>query len=542
MDRLVFLLLFIAAFGSNAVSQGYRQAGSTSPRVAIGIVVENMRPDYVDRYWDKFGDGGFRKLYNRGTVYQGFTISQHILNNATGMATLYTGSYPSVHGIIDENWYDREKEKVVNCVEDEKTGSVGTNKKSAGSSPGMLKTFTLGDRLKLYYNGKAKVFSVALNDEAAVFASGFSGDGAWWFDPESGHMVSGSWYCTSLPAWVTRFNEKESARKYSSRNWVLLRSYADYTESTADKATPEKGYGPGMNSFPHNLGNLVKAAGNLSPLKTTPFANTMVKEFALELMKNEGLGKDEATDLLTVVFSSMDYENGSFGPASVEMEDLYLRLDLEIEELLNFAEREFGKDGFLVYLTANSSSSYPVEYLKENFRIPAGNFTPESAVALLNSYLNITYGDLRWISYNNGLQLYLDHKIIELNKIGLHEIREKSAAFLSQFEGIRKAVPAHLAGEGHLTDQSLGKLGNSYVESRSGDILLVLQEGWQPAYKSRKSNYAGETHLPLVFYGTGIPSRILSFPCDASGFASTVAAFLKIPLPGNPCREVSGDQ
>ncbi len=399
----------------------------------------------------------------------------------------------------------------------------------------------MGDRLKLFHNGKAKVFSVAMNDEPAVFASGFSGDGAWWFDPKSGRMVTSSYYCKELPRWVIRFNERESAKKYISRNWVLQRPASEYTESSADKEPLEAGYSPGLNGFPHNLGNLVKTAGDYSPLKTTPFANTLIREFAIELMENEEIGNDQFTDLVTVFFSSMDYENGSFGPVSVEMEDLYLRLDQEIEELLNFAEKKFGKDGYLLFLTANSSSSYPVAYLKENFRIPAGNFNPESAIALLNSYLNITYGDLRWISYNNGLQLYLNHKIIELNKVGLNEIREKSAAFLSQFEGVRKAVPAHQAGEGHLTDSSLGKMGRSYVESRSGDILLVLNEGWQPAFKSRKSNYTGETHLPLLFFGTGIPARTLHSPCDASAFASTLASFMKIPTPCNPCREITED-
>ena len=541
MNRIFLVLLLVVGLGHHAVSQGFHPAGSAAPKVTIGIVIENIRPDYVDRYWNKFGEGGFRKLYTRGTVCTGFSISQHVLNNATGTATLFTGSFPSVHGIIDENWYDREKEKVIHCAVDDQTESVGTLGKRAGRSPFLLKNITLGDQLKLFYNGKAKVFSVALNDAPAVFASGFAGDGAWWFDPESGRMVTSSWYCKELPGWVTRFNDKETARKYSARNWVLLRSPADYAESTADKEPLEPGYGPGLNVFPHNLGNLVKTAGDFSPLKTTPFANTLIREFAVELMENEEIGKDQATDLVTVVFSSMDYENGSFGPASVEMEDLYLRLDQEIEELLLFADRKFGSDGFLAVLTGNSSSSYPVGYLKDGFRIPSGNFTPESAFALLNSYLNITYGDLRWISYQNGLQLYLNHKIIELNKIGLNEIREKSAAFMSQFEGVRKAVPAHHAGVGRFTDSSLGKLGNSYVENRSGDVLLVLDENWHPAFKNRKNNYSGETRLPLVFYGHGIPARTLSSPCDAAAFASTLAHFMKIPFPSIPCGLITGE-
>ncbi len=503
------------------------------PLVALGIVVENMRPDYIDRYWDKFGEEGFRKLWTAGTVCTDFRISQHIVNGATGTATLYTGVYPSVHGIVDEMWYDRQKGSTMGCVSDGTTTRPGTPSPMDGASPLHLRASTLGDQLKLHHNGKARVFSVALNEAPAVFSAGYSGNGAFWFDPQSANMVTSSWYLDVLPAWVKAFNDRNLARKYASRNWVMLKPAADYTESTEDKNPLETGYGPGMNYFPHSVGDLVKKDGSYAPLKTTPYANAIVREFAQELLEQEEIGKDRITDLVTVVFSSMDYENNAFGPASAEMEDLYLRLDEEIASLITFAEKKYGTHNIVIFLTANSSASYPVGYLKETMKFPAGFFSPENAMALLNSYLNITFGDLKWVEYNNGLQIYLNHKIAEINHVDLEDLRTKTAVFLSQFEGVKRVVTADQVRESYPEGIVRDAIARTWFEGRSGDVMLELREGWQPSYKTKKVNYAAHPRLPLVFYGVGIPARVVNKPYEATSFAPTLAAILGIPSPGD---------
>ncbi len=533
MKKNILLTVFPLLIPLMLLSQAPHGKKSPRPRVVLGIVVENMRPDYIDRYWDKFGEEGFRKLWSGGTVCTGFRISQHIVNGATGTATLYTGEYPAVHGIVNETWYDRQKGSTMGCVTDGTATLVGAASSLPGASPQNLRASTLGDQLKLFTNGKARVFSVALNAAPAVFAAGFSGDGAFWFEPESGRMVTASGYYTALPAWVKAFNDRDLPQKYSSRNWVLLKSPGDYKESTEDKNPLETGYGPGLNYFPHSVGNLVKKSGSYAPLKTTPFGNSMVGEFAREMMGNEAVGKDDVTDLVSVVFSSMDDENNAFGPASVEMEDLYLRLDEEIAALLSYAEKQFGKENVLIFLTANSSASYPVPYLKETLKFPAGYFSPENAMALLNSYLNITFGDLKWVEYNNGLQIYLNHKIAEINNVDLSQLRSKTAVFLSQFEGVKRAVTADQVRNAYPEGETRDAIARTWFEGRSGDVLLELREGWQPAYKLKKANYSEHPRLPLVFYGAGIPSRIVPSPCEATSFAPTLADLLGIPSPGS---------
>jgi hypothetical protein len=535
MKKITIGLLLFIFFTIPANSQFRQYTGHKTLKAAIGIIVENMRPDYIDRYWNKFGDDGFRKLYSGGITCTNFIMPLHAQNYASGMATLFTGVYPCKHGIIDRQWYDRAKKEEINCVADKNFSTIGSDSKAGSVSPLQLRGSTIGDQLKLSTNGKSHVFSIALNNASSVLSGGFSADAAYWFDEVSGRMVSGSFYLNHLPDWVSNFNKSNNARTFISRNWAILKTMSEYSESLPDNNPLEKGYGQGLNVFPHNIGNLVKEAGSYAPLKTTPFSNSIIRDFAIELLDNEQIGTDDFTDLVTVVFSSMDDENGSFGPASVEMEDLYLRLDQEIAEIISYAEKKYGLENMLIFLTSNTSASYQPAYLKEKLRIPAGNFYPENAVALLSSFLNINYGDLQWIEYFNDQQLYLNHQLIEINKVDLAGIREKAAGFLSQFEGIHKVVTADQLEKEGISDISLNFFRNGYVPGRSGDILFDLNEGWQPAWKVKRVNYTDQVRLPLVFYGDGLPHKTINTPYDATDLVPTLSEILNIQQP-DKCR------
>ena len=525
----ILLLVLICTTQIWAQRTGYRN--NNPPKVVIGIVVENMRPDYIDRYWNTFGNDGFRKLYTNGAVVTNMKISQHIQNYASGTATLFTGVYPSGHGIIDEVWYDRLRIREVGAVADDYFFTVGADSKSGNASPKRLMASTIGDNLKLFSMNKSKVFSIAMNAESAILSAGHAANAAWWFDPISGRMISSSFYISTFPEWARDFNLVSQGDRYSGRNWVTLHPENYYTESLPDNHHLERGYGDKANTFPHSLNRLVRRAESFNPIKTTPFANTIIREFTTTLLENEPVGEDNIPDMVTVVFSSMDYEHGNFGPASLEMQDIYLRLDQEIAELINFAEKRYGKDNTVFFLTANTSASYPVNYLKEVFSMPVGDFRPESAFALLNSFLNITYGEAKWIEHLSGQQVYLDHKLIEKNKIDLAEIRNQIADFLTQFEGIRVALPAHILEQGGSDNSALANLYRSYMINRSGDILYVLSEGWQPVYKFKKVNYTDQSHIPAVFYGAGIKPSIISSPYNAIDLAPTLSEILHISVP-----------
>ena len=501
------------------------------PKVVIGIVIENMRPDYIQRYWNKFEANGFKKLYTQGAVCTNVRLTQLVQNYATGTATLFTGVNPSTHGIINKMWYDKFNEQETECTEDIQYTTVGADTKAGNASPKKLLSNTITDVLKIYSMGKSKVFSVALNRESAVFSAGHAADGAYWFDTESGRMISSSFYVKMFPDWVRLFNSENYAEKYSYRNWSPLLPEISYTESLRDDYLLEKGYFGKNNTFPHTISKYIKETNDFKPFKTTPSANLMIKDFALKVMENEEIGTDETTDFLTTVFSSMDYENGSFGPTSLEMQDTYLYLDKYIAELVDSSQNRFGKENVVFFLTANTSASYPVDYLKEEFHLPIDYFNIESTIALLTSYLNITFGEEKWIEYYDENQIYINHKLITKNKLDLNEFQTVTSAFINEFEGVLVSIPAFLLERGIQANGMMEPLYKTYVRNRSGDCQFMLKEGWQPSYKFKKVNYTDQSHIPLVFYGANIRPGKINGKYDAIDLVPTLSEILKIPFP-----------
>ncbi|MCE4563045.1 alkaline phosphatase family protein [Maribellus sp. CM-23] len=527
----VFIAGLLAQFVFTSVVVAQEIFQESRPKVVVGIVVENMRPDYVQRFWNKFQPGGFKKLYSNGAVCTNVKLTLHSQNYASGMATLYTGVTPSIHGIVNNTWYDRLKKKEIDCTEDDYYMTVGADTDEGDASPVRLLSNTVTNSLKMFTMGKSKVFSVGLNRESAIFSAGHAADGAYWFDIVSGRMISSSFYVSNFPDWVRLFNSENYAARYSYRNWVTLLPETEYTEATRDDYLLERGYFGEFNTFPHAVNKYIKKTENFRPFKTTPSANLMIKDFALQLMDNEGIGDDDVTDFVSVVFSSMDYENGSFGPSSLEMEDSYLYLDQYLAELIDGVEKKYGKGNVLFFLTSNSSASYPVEYLKDEFHLPVDYFNIDRALALLTLYLNNTYGSEEWIEHTSDLQIFLDHELIKKKGFDLNEISESAANFINQFEGVQLALPAHQLEQGSSANGLLQPLYTSYYKNRSGDFLYLLKEGWQPGYKFKRVNYNDQSHIPLVFYGYGISHQIIRGKYEAVDLVPTLSQLLNIPIP-----------
>lgn len=527
----IALTVFACFTGIHGFADPTQPQAGNKPKVVIGIVIENMRPDYVQRYWTKFGDSGFKKLYTEGAVCQNVQLKQHIQNYASGTATLFTGATPATHGIVNKIWFDKFNVNETECTEDKNYMTVGADTKQGNASPVKLLSNTITDNLKIFSMGKSKVFSVALNRESAIFAAGHAGDAAYWFDTESGRMISSSFYLNVFPDWVRLFNSENYAEKYSFRNWTPLLPEIDYTESLKDDYELEKGYFGTYKIFPHTISKYLKEAGNFNPFKTTPSANMMIKDFTLQILQNEDIGTDENTDFITTVFSSMDYENNSFGPFSLEMEDTYLNIDRFIADIINAVDKKYGEENVLYFLTANSSAQYPVDYLKKEFHLPVDYFNVESAVALLTSYLNITFGEEKWIEYYDEHQIYLNHKLIAKHKLDLNEFQSTVATFIDEFEGVLVSMPAYLIERGIQANGMLESMYKTYVKGRSGDCLFVLKEGWQPMYKFKKIIYTDQTHIPLLFYGKNIKPTVIYAKYDAIDFVPTLSLLLGIPTP-----------
>lgn len=523
------ILILCCCFG-DAFGQ---QSQNEPPKLIVGIVVEQMRPEYLNRFSEKFRKDGFNLLLKRGAHFTNVRIDQLIQKQATGMATLYTGAIPSIHGVVDDNWYDRLTGKTINSISDDYYITVGSDSQEGNCSASQLMVETLGDRLKLESAHRSQVFSVALNNHSAVMSAGHTANGAYWLDTQTGHMISSSYYVSEFPNWVRDFNAKEFAADYLNRSWTPLLPESSYKESLADDYILEKGFYGRWNTFPYDLKKLQKRAESFKPLKATPFGNTMVKDFALQLIDNEKLGQDDVTDLLTVVFSTFDYENMAFEPLSMETEDLYLRLDREIALLVNHLNKKVGEGQYLLFLTSNVSSSFSPGYLKEECRMSVGEFAPKSAIALLKSYLNITYGQADWIVNYSEHQLYFDHKLLEEKKIDRAEMQRAAATFLNQFKGVKMAVPASILHHGNGHNSILSPFAHSYNYRRSGDVFYSLEQGWRPVFKYKRKQYTENSIVPLIFYGAGVKNGRYSESVTIRSVVPTICSYANLAFPEN---------
>ncbi|OFX62016.1 MAG: hypothetical protein A2066_19535 [Bacteroidetes bacterium GWB2_41_8] len=526
----VFALLTFF-FANPLIAQTNKNAEAIVPKLVVVISVDQMRTDYLSRYWNKFQSGGFKRLANEGAVCSNAQLDLHVQKISTGTATMFTGVYPAAHGIVNDTWYDRLKKKEINCIADDYYITVGSDSKEGERSAAKLLSPTIGDLIKINTRNKSKVYSVAMNDVSAVLSAGHAANGAYWFDPLNGNMISSSYYVDIFPEWVRQFNEKQFAKTYTQRDWSTLLPVKSYEESMADDYVLEKGFYDKWNTFPYDLKKIKDRAGNYKFLKTTPYGNTIVKDFAVNLIHAEKLGTDEFPDFLTVTFTSMDYENNSFGPASIEMQDTYLRLDQEIALMMDFLDKLLGKGNSLVVLTSTCSSTYPSDYLKEEFNMPIGTFSPESAVALLKSFLNITYGQGDYIEVVGDQQIYFNRELLEKKNISPEAIQTKTANFINQFEGVKIALPSASFAQGDYAKGQLAVIANSFNFKRSGDVLYQLEDGWQPVYKYQRTIYNDNTNIPFIMHGNAVKRMQVRHKIKGEDMVPTILEILNMPIP-----------
>lgn len=531
-SRIITVIIFFIVGHHLVNGQSSLLNTQGSPRLVVVINIEQMRTDYLTRYWDKFQEGGFKRLVNEGAICSNADINLHIQSPFTGVPTLFSGVYPDRHGIISESWYDRLREKEINAVEDDYYFTVGSDSDEGKRSAAQMLSPTIGDIMKLNTGGKAKVFSVSLNDYSAILSAGHSADGAYWMDNQTGNMISTSYYINQFPTWVLEFNNKKLAELYIGRDWSTFHPDGSYTESWDDDYSLEKGYYSEWNTFPYNLNRLMRRAGSYKVIKTTPYGNSIVRDFAVSLIEKENMGKDDVPDLLTINFSSLDYENGSFGPLSVEMQDTYLRLDQDISVLLNYIDSNIGLENTMIVLTSSCSAMYPADYMRDEFNMPVGYVSPENIVALLKSYLNITYGQGDWVLFEGNQQLYLNRELIEDLGLDLEEVQQKVATFINDFEGVKIALPASDFEKGDFIKSPLLTISKSFNFKRSGDVLYVLENGWQPQYKYKRTNYNDESHIPMIWLGKRVKNFRDTEQVDAVDMVPTLLEVLGFDIPG----------
>jgi predicted AlkP superfamily pyrophosphatase or phosphodiesterase len=511
------------------------------PHLVIGIIVEELNYNQLEKFHDKLGENGIKKLINEGTYFKNASYEYLLTQSAPGHATIATGSEPSFHGITSDEWYVPLKNELLNCTKDVNVNSVGGSFESGLHSPINLLVSTFSDELAMATNRKAKVFGIGLRESSAILSAGHAANAAYWFDNSTGTWMTSSYYIPALPEWVNDFNAMKFSDAYLNSTWNLLKPLNYYADCLPDSNSFEMGFN-NINYFPYDLKklrskNLFNFKNDYSLLRETPFGNSFTTSFAIRLIKNEHLGKGDATDYLSICYSATDYIGHRFGPSSVEMGDAILRLDDDIKNLLTFLNDSIGKKNVLIYFTAAHGISEIPAVLEKN-RIPSGYFQQNQALQLLRSYLNAVYGEGDWVKGYSEKQIFLNRTLIEDARLSLDDVQKKVARFLVQFTGVQAAYPYSAFETNDFGTGNLKRIINNFSPQRSGDVIVILNPGWVEKESDYVTNYNSpyeyDSHVPLIWYGWTINRATVTRQVNMTDIAATLSTLCKVPYP-NAC-------
>ncbi len=536
MKSSAAIILLLSAF-LNMSGQG-AYIPPDQPRLVIGIVVEQLKFDQLEKYREKLGDNGIKKLINEGTYFKNASFDYMLTQSAPGHATISTGTEPSFHGITSDNWYLPLRNELIYCTRDIDVNPVGGSFESGLNSPVNLQASTFSDELEMATNQRAKVFGIGLKDNSAILSTGHSADGVFWFDNTTGTWMTSTYYNDSLPGWVMDFNAMNYAESYLNDVWNLFRPLNDYAGCLSDSNKFEAGFNS-LNYFPYDLKKLrgkviLSPRNDFALLRETPFGNSLTTSFAIRLIEKEKLGKDDITDYLSICYAATDNIGHRFGPSSVEMADAILRLDNDIKNLLSYVNDSVGKKNVLIYFTsAHGVSEIPA--VLQSYRIPAGYFRQDQALQLMRSYLNAVYGEGDWVKGYSERQVYLNRTLIEDARIPLEDVQKKVARFLVQFSGVAAAYPYSAFEANDFGNGNLKRIINNFNSQRSGDVIVTLNPGWIERdgdyVTNHNSPYEYDSHVPLIWYGWTVNRATISRKVNMTDIAVTLSSLCKVPYP-----------
>ena len=536
MLKKTFLLPFIFIFLLSCDKKVEKESEKT-PKLVVGIVIDQMRYDYLTRYYNRYGNGGFKRLLNEGFSLENAHFNYIPTYTAAGHASIYTGTTPDNHGIIGNWWYDKFSKKNTYCVDDDRYNSVGTDTNQGKKSPHRMFTTTVTDQLHLAQNNRGKTIGIAIKDRSAILPAGHTANGAYWYDNgKNDKFITSSFYMDDLPDWVKNFNKKNKAKDYLSKPWNTLYPIETYTNSLSDDNNFEGTFiGESSPTFPHNLPELMDKNGGFGLIKETPFGNTLTLDFTKAAILGENLGKSDDVDFLSVSFSSTDYVGHRYGVDAIETEDTYLRLDKDLEEFLNFLDKEVGKGNYTIFLTADHGVVRVPSYLK-SLKMPANYFNRNDFKVFLDSITNKHFNSKELVEAISNYQIFLNKEKLDKLKLNRNEVAEKIADEVVNFKTIYKAVSAKTLQSGNFSSQILCDLQNGYNQKLSGDVMLIPSPYTLESREtgtSHGSGYSYDTHIPIIFYGNGIKKGVSKKRYEIIDIAPTIANFLKIEAPNS---------
>lgn len=512
------------------------KAQKENPKIVVGIIVDQMRQEYIHRFRHQFTEGGFNRILNDGFAFRNAHYNYVPTYTAPGHASVYTGTTPSDHGIIANNWYSKQKDRSVYCVSDPSCSAIGGTAMNGKISPRNLISSTITDELRVFSNFRSKVIGISIKDRGAVLPAGHNPTAAFWMDSKTAEFMSSDYYFNELPGWVQEFNNKKLASKYLSQVWNTLNPIETYIESTEDNNAYERNFkGKETPTFPYNLKKLVKDEG-VGLIRSTPFGNTIVLDFGLEAIEKEALGADDITDFLALSFSSTDYIGHGFGPNSIELQDTYLRLDLEIKRLLDFLDERFGND-YLIFLSADHGVANVPQFQIDN-KLPGGYVDEKAAMKQVGELIEKEFGEGDWVLDVSNDQIFLDKELIKSKGLELTNVQEKIQSIVLSLDVVHQAYTANELAKRNGQDQYRRLLENGFNTQMSGDVLIRLLPGhingsYGKEGTTHGSGNTNDTHVPILFFGKDIPSGNSVRKVSITDIAPTLSMLLNIPLPSN---------
>jgi predicted AlkP superfamily pyrophosphatase or phosphodiesterase len=505
------------------------------PRLVIGLVVDQMRYDYLYRYWNDLEEGGFKRMLREGHIVHNGHFQYAPTFTGPGHASNYAGTGPAMHGIVANDWYDRQLERTVYCVEDENAKTVGSESVDGQMSPRRLMSTTLADQLELATNYRSKTIGIAIKDRGSILPLGHLGDAAFWYDKSVGKFISSDFYADTLPAWLTAFNARNLSDQYLALGWSPLLPMDRYEESLPDDKPGERPYRNTEKAvFPYDLIKIssTKRFGQgeqkYDLLAGTPHGNTLTLDMAKAAILGEQMGKDDVPDLLAVSFSSTDYAGHQFGPSSVEIHDMYLRLDRDLAEFFQFIDAEVGMENTLIFLSSDHGAADNPALISP----PGGYFLKDSFETGLRQYLMARTDSLDPIEYFTNEQIYfrqpLQHSLEDLTRW----VRE----YALNFPGVHHVIALNDLSSCTADERFCNKIRQGIKATRSGDLYIQLSPGWiKSSYRkggtTHGSAYYYDTHAPIIFMGAGIQPMDNYDRVWIEDIAPTISTMLRIAAP-----------
>ncbi|PCE65782.1 alkaline phosphatase family protein [Sediminicola luteus] len=495
-------------------------------KLVVFVVVDQMRYDYVDRFWEQYTDKGFKTLVGQGFNYRNTHYNYAPTRTAPGHASLLTGTTPSRHGITSNNWFDKEERIAISPIADSATIGIGTLEKRPSVSPKKLLASTVNDELKLALGAKAKVIGLGLKDRAAVLTAGHMADAAYWFSGSK--VVSSSYYMRTLPEWVVSFNAAARGWQYMKGGWDLLLPSENYPKIRQDDRSFEKGIVAGRNQFPYDF-----KKSDLEHIAATPFGNSLLTDLAITCIESEGLGQTDRTDFLTIGYSATDYIGHRYGAGSLEIMDTYLRLDRDLGRLLAVLDNKVGRKNYVLVLTADHAGMHNAGYLQTE-KYHAGFTYKKQLSKGLDTHLESIFGISDLVLRLRDEQVYLDFKKAAQHGVKKNELVGHVKKWLVQFPGIRAVYTKTELLEGSFRAGSVrDMLQRGIHPKRTGDIFFLHEPGWQSQYlvANHGTPYTQDTHVPHIWFGGPVSAGQSVAKKSITDIAPTLSFMLRVPLP-----------